>query len=154
VGGQYSSVSPPFGLFSKHRSQSCFLVLPVACLLIFRRGLPLRETVGNHIITSLLRNHNKLSIMSREFQASIARVGLEQYLSCFTRAGYSDWHSLCNITEAHFVELRVKLGHRRKLQREIAKRHGWPASEPLPTHGRQLHRACSSRCQRVLISKL
>jgi len=74
-------------------------------------------------------------IMDTEFKQTFVRLGLEQYLPIFVRSGFSDWHLLCNITESDFGVLGVKRGHRRKIQREIARRHLWPDKDPLPSGG-------------------
>ena len=37
------------------------------------------------------------------------------------------------MTESDFDALEIRLGDRRKLQREIARRQSWPANSPLPT---------------------
>ncbi|KAL8791288.1 MAG: hypothetical protein Q9195_005977 [Heterodermia aff. obscurata] len=50
----------------------------------------------------------------------LARLGLGQYLDRFVAEGFDTWDTLLEITEADLEELDVKLGHRRKLQREIA----------------------------------
>ncbi|PVH68950.1 hypothetical protein DL98DRAFT_578583 [Cadophora sp. DSE1049] len=73
--------------------------------------------------------------MDTEFKQTFVRLGLEQYLPIFVRSGFSDWHLLCNITESDFGVLGVKRGHRRKIQREIARRHLWPDKDPLPADG-------------------
>jgi hypothetical protein len=73
--------------------------------------------------------------MDADFKQTFVRLGLEQYLPLFVRSGFHDWHFLCNITESDFALLGVKLGHRRKLQREIARRHFWPDYVPLPAGG-------------------
>lgn len=36
------------------------------------------------------------------------------------------------MTEAEFAAMGIKLGHRRKLQREAARRHSWPDDRALP----------------------
>jgi hypothetical protein len=61
--------------------------------------------------------------MDTEFRQTFVRLGLGQYLPIFVGSGFSDWHLLCNITESDFTILGVKLGYRRKIQREIARRH-------------------------------
>jgi hypothetical protein len=91
--------------------------------------------------------------MTSEFKESFAHLGLEQYLPSLLQTGFYDWHSLCRITERDFATLGVKLGHRRKLQREMARRHLWPDSEPLPV-GRRICRAIPSQGQTALHSKL
>jgi hypothetical protein len=99
-------------------------------------------------------------MMNREFQQTFILLGLEQYLPIFTQSGFGDWHLLCNITEFDFALLGVKLGHRRKLQREIARRHLWPDYDPLPADGIACRQFSVLRCQgqgavkSLMISKL
>jgi hypothetical protein len=73
--------------------------------------------------------------MDIEFKQTFIRLGLEQYLPIFVGSGFSHWHLLCNITESDFGVLGVKRGYRRKIQREIARRHLWPDNDPLPADG-------------------
>jgi hypothetical protein len=73
--------------------------------------------------------------MNSDFKQTFIRLGLGQYLPIFVRSGFGDWHMLCDITESDFDLLGVKLGHRRKLQREVARRHLWPDDRPLPADG-------------------
>jgi hypothetical protein len=77
--------------------------------------------------------------MNIEFKDTFIRLGLEQYLPIFAQSGFDNWHLLCNITESDLALLGVKRGHRRKLQREIARRHSWPDYEPLPAGGMVCH---------------
>jgi hypothetical protein len=118
----------------------------------FKRGFPgfifshIRAPEGSPIDTTFRRERPhprdlpnvyqmKQRMMSPEFKQTFIRLGLEQYLPIFIRSGFGDWHLFCNITESDFALLGVKLGHRRKLQREIARRHLWPDCEPLPADG-------------------
>ena len=39
------------------------------------------------------------------------------------------------MSETEFAALGIKLGHRRKLQREAARRHSWPEYRALPVRG-------------------
>src|SRR5690242_17167524 len=87
-------------------------------------------------------------MMNPELKQTFIRLGLEQYLPIFIRSGFGDWHLLCNITESDFALLGVKLGHRRKLQREIARRHLWPDYDPLPADGIVCHQfSVPTRCR-------
>ncbi|MCJ1306487.1 hypothetical protein MMC25_000130 [Agyrium rufum] len=49
---------------------------------------------------------------------------LDQYLQNFYDEGFDTWEVVLYITESDLEHLKVKLGHRRKLQREIAKARG------------------------------
>lgn len=52
---------------------------------------------------------------------SLRQLSLGQYYDCFAEHGFEDWESLQCVTEEDFDLLGVKLGHRRILQREIAR---------------------------------
>lgn len=69
-----------------------------------------------------------------ELRPILARLGLIQYLEAFEAEGFDTWETLCDITESDLTELEVKLGHRRKLQREIAISRGLS-----PKHGLSIH---------------
>jgi len=71
--------------------------------------------------------------MVAELQRALTELGLEQYLPNCLRAGIQNWQSLTTITEAELAALGVRIGHRRKLQRAIARGHLWPDNRPLPT---------------------
>jgi len=60
-------------------------------------------------------------------------LGLNEYVPGCKNAGFLDWSSLDEITEDDMASINMRLGDRRKLQREIARRHRWPDYEPLPT---------------------
>lgn len=60
-------------------------------------------------------------------------LGLNEYVPGCKNAGFLDWRSLDEITEEDMASINMRLGDRRKLQREIARRHRWPDYEPLPT---------------------
>jgi hypothetical protein len=71
--------------------------------------------------------------MTVELEHILAGLGLQQYLTEFSRAGFGNWETLSSIVESDLVNLNIRLGHRRKLQREIARRYFWPDDKPLPT---------------------
>ncbi|KAL8674672.1 MAG: hypothetical protein Q9168_000904 [Polycauliona sp. 1 TL-2023] len=52
------------------------------------------------------------------------RLGLGQYLDRFVDEGFETWETVLDITESDLDALGVKLGHRRRLQREIANATG------------------------------
>ncbi|MCJ1478007.1 hypothetical protein MMC13_006682 [Lambiella insularis] len=54
----------------------------------------------------------------------LARLGLSQYTPEFVGEGFDTWETVLDITESDLDLLNVKLGHRRKLQREIANARG------------------------------
>lgn len=81
--------------------------------------------------------------MTAEVERTLQELGLQQYLKDFLLAGFEDWDSLCHITESDLAVLNVRLGHRRKLQRGIARKHQWPAFKPLPTAGSLQRHSCA-----------
>jgi hypothetical protein len=66
-------------------------------------------------------------------EAILNSLDLNDYLPACHRAGFHDWDTLASITEHDFDTLDMRLGDRRKLQREIASRLQWPADKRLPT---------------------
>ncbi|MCJ1294732.1 hypothetical protein MMC34_006290 [Xylographa carneopallida] len=54
----------------------------------------------------------------------LVRLGLSQYTTRFIDEGFETWETVLDITESDLDLLNVKLGHRRKLQREIATARG------------------------------
>ncbi|PVH70160.1 hypothetical protein DL98DRAFT_357471, partial [Cadophora sp. DSE1049] len=66
-----------------------------------------------------------------ELEVALLELNLQRYLSAFLFAGFYDWQSLSEITESDFTAMGVLCGHRRKLQRAIARSRGWPDSHPL-----------------------
>jgi len=70
--------------------------------------------------------------MASEFEQSLVCLGLQQYVPLLLQSGYCDWHCIYTMSEAEFAAMGVKLGHRRKLQREAARRHSWPDYRALP----------------------
>ena len=71
--------------------------------------------------------------MTSEVRELLDSLGLKSYLPRFLQTGFDDWEALSNILESDLALLGIPLGHRRKLQREIARRHLWPDSEHLPS---------------------
>ncbi|PVH87605.1 hypothetical protein DL98DRAFT_649231 [Cadophora sp. DSE1049] len=69
--------------------------------------------------------------MASELRNVLTRLGLQEYLRLFQNAGYDTWEALSKITESQLAALNVKLGHRRRLQREIARSRSWPDDDPL-----------------------
>lgn len=70
--------------------------------------------------------------MASELKQILEDIGLEQYLETFKSAGFYDWSALSTVTESELAAMNVLLGHRRRLQREIARRQAWPDRTPLP----------------------
>lgn len=71
--------------------------------------------------------------MSEELADILNELGLQCYVPAFMNAGYDDWDAVGDMTESDFDALNIRLGDRRKLQREIARRQLWPENSPLPT---------------------
>lgn len=59
------------------------------------------------------------------------RLRLGDYISVLQENGYESWNQLSTVNEKDFDRLGFKLGHRRRLQREIASMKGHPQSEAL-----------------------
>ncbi|KAF1954019.1 hypothetical protein CC80DRAFT_136122 [Byssothecium circinans] len=68
-----------------------------------------------------------------ELGERLERLGLSQYLEVFVAEGFDTWEIVLDITESDLSSLKVKLGHRRKLQRAIAEYRGSSSDRPLPT---------------------
>ncbi|ODQ51739.1 hypothetical protein SAICODRAFT_8668 [Saitoella complicata NRRL Y-17804] len=62
----------------------------------------------------------------------LSDLGLQAYNEKFIEEGFTSMPTLMDITEQDLVEMSIKRGHRRLLQREIASRRGIPINEPLP----------------------
>jgi len=71
---------------------------------------------------------------------TLTDLGLEQYLPNCLQAGFHNFQSLSSITEAELTALGIRLGHRRKLLRRIAREHQWPDDRPLPSSYSELQR--------------
>jgi hypothetical protein len=71
--------------------------------------------------------------MAAELHQFIAELNLEQYFLPCLHAGILNWEAFIDITESEFTALNMRLGHRRKIQRAIARRKLWPDHRPLPS---------------------
>jgi hypothetical protein len=69
--------------------------------------------------------------MSCQFDVSLSHLGLGEYSEALASHGFETWDDLIDISEETMTELGFKLGHRRKLQREIASYWGLPRTQPL-----------------------
>jgi len=87
------------------------------------------------------------SRMAEDLAIGLEMLGLDEYVPSCKEAGFQSWSSLDTITEEGLAALNMRLGDRRKLQREIARRHHWPDSMPLPST-EQLEQHVSSRTSR------
>jgi len=77
--------------------------------------------------------------MGGDLQSELEDLGLGEYASACKEAGFLDWDSLANTTEFCLAALNMRLGDRRKLQREIARRQLWPDNVPLPNADQLIH---------------
>jgi hypothetical protein len=66
-----------------------------------------------------------------DLQITLEELGLHEYESRLFEHGIDTWNNLANINETDIETLGIKLGHRRRIQRENARRLGHSASEPL-----------------------
>merc|ERR1712098_236939 len=88
---------------------------------------------GESFTRTSFSNRVLRAIMAAELEATLTVLGLEQYLPRFLDFGFGDWEALTRIAETQLSLLDVRLGHRRRLQRAIAKdRSSWPDNAPLP----------------------
>jgi hypothetical protein len=62
-----------------------------------------------------------LPMAASDLQRTGTDLGLEQYLPNCLQAGFHNFQSHSNLTEAELTALGVRLGHRRKLLRKIAR---------------------------------
>ncbi|GAB1310424.1 Non-histone chromosomal protein 6B [Madurella fahalii] len=62
--------------------------------------------------------------MTRPLETIFGELGISQYLDAFLEQGFDTWETILDITESDLDALGVKLGHRRKLQRQIANSRG------------------------------
>jgi len=58
--------------------------------------------------------------MADHFGAILARLGLYEYINIFIENGIWSWETIKALKEEDPMELGIKLGHRRVLQRAIA----------------------------------
>ena len=81
--------------------------LPVAGPPFFQERLP------HHLIDA--QNTRK------DIRRALFDLGMSEYIDTFLQHGFDTWEAVQGITESDFDILGVKLGYRRKLQREIAR---------------------------------
>ncbi|KAJ5052225.1 uncharacterized protein L3040_001983 [Drepanopeziza brunnea f. sp. 'multigermtubi'] len=66
-----------------------------------------------------------------DVQLILGHLGIACYWAPLCEAGFESWEVLQDITEADMGSIGMKLGHRRKLQREIATSRGVPPNATL-----------------------
>ncbi|RVD83545.1 uncharacterized protein DFL_007930 [Arthrobotrys flagrans] len=67
-----------------------------------------------------------------ELREILDRLGLSQYLGRLIEEGFDRWDTILDIQETDLAYMGFKLGHRRVLQRAIARDRGIPEHEPIP----------------------
>ncbi|KAL0073367.1 hypothetical protein F4703DRAFT_1432241 [Phycomyces blakesleeanus] len=67
----------------------------------------------------------------RQTQDFLERCNLSNYLPAFIAEGFDTLSSIYEITENDMVDMQIKRGHRRVIQREIASAKGVPRNQPL-----------------------
>jgi len=76
--------------------------------------------------------------MAAELQHFLTGLDLAQYFLPCLQHGIQTWEAFINTTEAEYDTLDIRRGHRRRIQREIARRKAWPDNRPLPTTAEEL----------------
>jgi len=80
-----------------------------------------------------------------ELTARLASLGLTEYEDVLVKNGFDTWEAVLDISETDFEALNFKLGHRRKLQREIATYRDYAPNQRLPQDASpQLYSSSSS----------
>jgi hypothetical protein len=62
----------------------------------------------------------------------LSDTDLGEYYHALIANGFDTWDQTLHITEEQLGHLGFKLGHRRRLQRQIASSKGYPLLKPLP----------------------
>jgi hypothetical protein len=70
--------------------------------------------------------------MNQQLLEYLTRIRLAQYVSVLGENGYTSWSQLLKVTEEDLHRLGFKLGHRRRLQREVATAEGYSRFRALP----------------------
>ncbi|GAA97034.1 uncharacterized protein L969DRAFT_96921 [Mixia osmundae IAM 14324] len=80
---------------------------------------------------SRIGSSRDLSSKAADVEAFLGRVNLHEYFDTFMQNGFDRLGSLIDATEADFDMLKVKRGHRRVIQREVASLQGLPLSHSI-----------------------
>lgn len=64
--------------------------------------------------------------MDNHLRSNLQTLSLGQYIDVLQKNGFVDWVTLSKAREEDFDRLEFKLGHRRRLQRELASMRGLP----------------------------
>ncbi|KAK7177290.1 hmg box protein [Paraphaeosphaeria sporulosa] len=69
--------------------------------------------------------------MENHLRSNLIALDLGQYIDVLQQNGFVDWDTLSKAGEEDLGRLGFKLGHRRRLQRELASKKGLPYRQPL-----------------------
>ena len=64
--------------------------------------------------------------MENYLRHTLQALSLDQYIDVLQKNGFIDWVTLSKAREEDLSRLGIKLGHRRRLQRELASMRGLP----------------------------
>ncbi|KAK6530023.1 hypothetical protein TWF694_003397 [Orbilia ellipsospora] len=67
-----------------------------------------------------------------DLRDALDRLGLSQYMGRLLDEGFDRWDTVLDIQESDLAYMGFKLGHRRILQRAIARERGIPENDPIP----------------------
>lgn len=72
--------------------------------------------------------------MENDLRSSLRALGLGQYIDVLQENGFINWDTLAIVKEEDLSRLGFKLGHRRRLQRELASMRNLPPWEPIDSN--------------------
>ncbi|KAI9281994.1 hypothetical protein BY458DRAFT_498621 [Sporodiniella umbellata] len=75
--------------------------------------------------------HNSVSMSKNEVADFLEKCGLDQYIKAFLEEGFDIMVAVQEITEEDLEAMKVKRGHRRVIQRELATLIGIPKNQPI-----------------------
>jgi hypothetical protein len=81
-------------------------------------------------------------------------LNLQVYIATLQKNGYTSWDQLGRVSEEELERLGFKLGHRRRLQREIASMKGYSYLEALPPQGMNMTQLDDSWAGNLLVFPL
>ncbi|KAI7899397.1 uncharacterized protein BX663DRAFT_460396 [Cokeromyces recurvatus] len=92
-------------------------------------------TMSNNNNLSQINQQNNpnrtIAVNYLDVELFLTRCGLSQYYDVFIEEGFDRTESLLEITESDLIQMQVKRGHRRLLQRAITNAKGIPSTVPL-----------------------
>ncbi|KAL9541707.1 hypothetical protein MBANPS3_008969 [Mucor bainieri] len=100
---------------------------------IHQQQQPQQQQQQQQFNTIQLQNDgsDRTLINQQEVDTFLTQCGLSQYYQVFIEEGFDRPESLLEITESDLIQMQVKRGHRRLLQRAVANAKGIPSSVPL-----------------------